>query len=232
MYFLFTFAANATNKPLGLNDVDAGRDEKRLDAHIDETRDGRGSVVRVQCRQHEVAGERRLDGDLCRFEITDLADEDDVGILTQEGAKRGGKIEPDLLFHLDLIDALQVKFDRILGRHDICFRGVQRLQGRIKRIRLTRTRRSRDQNHPIRVGDRTLEFLKALRLEPELCHVEHQLVFIKQTKHDLFAKERGECRYTKIELARTVVDLDLDLDASVLRQAFLGNVELRHDLET
>ena len=31
--------------------------------------------------------------------------------------------------------------------------------------------------------------LQALRLKPEAGHVEHQLVFIKQTKHDLFTKQ-------------------------------------------
>src|SRR6185369_8108147 len=41
-----------------------------------------------------------------------------------------------------------------------------------------------------------------------------------------------QCRNAEIQFTRAVVDLDLDLDAAVLRQALLGDVELRHDLET
>ena len=89
-----------------------------------------------------------------------------------------------------------------------------------------------NEHHSVRIGDRPLEFFETLLLKTELGHVEHQLVFVEQTKHDLFAKERRQGRNTKIEFARAVVDLDLDLDAAVLRQAFLGNIEFRHDLET
>ena len=73
---------------------------------------------------------------------------------------------------------------------------------------------------------------ETLLLKTELGHIEHQLVFIKQTKHDFFAEKRRQGRNAEIEFARAIVDLDLDLDASVLRQAFFGNVELRHDLQT
>jgi hypothetical protein len=45
-------------------------------------------VVRVQRREHEVAGQRRLHGDLRRLEIAYLADHDDVGILAQDRAQR------------------------------------------------------------------------------------------------------------------------------------------------
>ena len=54
-----------------------------------------GRVVGVQRREHEVAGERRLDGDLRRLEVADFADEDDVGVLAQEAAQRGGEVEAD-----------------------------------------------------------------------------------------------------------------------------------------
>src|SRR5205085_10388776 len=40
------------------------RSEERFDAHVHETVDRRRRVVRMQRRQHEVAGERGLDRDL------------------------------------------------------------------------------------------------------------------------------------------------------------------------
>ena len=53
-----------------------------------------GRVVGVQRREHQVAGERGLDGDLGGLEVADLADHDDVGVLAQEGAQRGGEVQP------------------------------------------------------------------------------------------------------------------------------------------
>ncbi len=68
-------------------------------------------------------------------------------------------------------------------------------------------------------------------LEAELRHVEHQLLLVEQAEHDLLAEERGERGDAEVELARAAVDLELDLDAAVLRQALLGDVELGHDLD-
>jgi len=50
-----------------------------------------GRVVSVERGQKQVAGERGLDADLRRFKVANLAHEDDVGILTKEGAKGGGE---------------------------------------------------------------------------------------------------------------------------------------------
>src|SRR5687767_7420910 len=104
MHFFFAILTDAPDEPLSLDDVDAGCDEERLDTHVDQTRDGRRCVICVKRGQHKVTRERGLDGDLCGLEVTDLTDEDDVRILTKERAKGGGKVQSDLLFHLDLID--------------------------------------------------------------------------------------------------------------------------------
>ena len=57
---------------------------------------GAGGVVRVDRGEHEVTGERRVDRDLDRLLVADLADHDDVGILAEEGAERAREREPDL----------------------------------------------------------------------------------------------------------------------------------------
>src|SRR5258708_6181431 len=108
-----------------------------------------------------MARESRLDRYLGSFEVTDLTDEDDVRILTQERAKSGSEVQSDLLFHLHLVDAVQVEFNRILGGHDIGFARIQGLQGGIKRVRFTGTGRPSDQNHSIRIRNVPFEFLKA-----------------------------------------------------------------------
>ena len=53
-------------------------------AHVHQTVDAARRVVGVQRREHEVARERRLDGDRRRLAVADFADEDDVGVLPQE----------------------------------------------------------------------------------------------------------------------------------------------------
>ena len=73
----------------------------------------------MQGREYEVTGECGFDGDLRRFKVANLTDQNDVGILAQEGAKSGGEVQPDLFFHLHLVDARQIELDRVFRRHDI-----------------------------------------------------------------------------------------------------------------
>jgi len=40
----------------------------------------------VERRKDQVPGQRRLDGDLGRLRVPDLAHHDDVGVLSQDGA--------------------------------------------------------------------------------------------------------------------------------------------------
>ena len=48
----------------------------------------------VQRREHEVAGERRLDGDAGGLGVADLADEDDVGVLAQDRLSPPANVRP------------------------------------------------------------------------------------------------------------------------------------------
>ena len=97
----------------------------------------------MQRREHEVAGERRLDRDLRGLEVADFADEDDVRVLTQEAAQRGGEVEADVLAHLHLVDAHQVELDRVLGGHDVRLGRVDARDRRVERVRLARSGRAR-----------------------------------------------------------------------------------------
>ena len=74
-----------------------------------------------------MTGECSFDGDFRCFEVADFADEDDVGILAQEGPEGGRKVQSNLLLHLYLVDAKQVEFDRIFGGHDVRVDRIQRL---------------------------------------------------------------------------------------------------------
>ncbi len=58
--------------------------------------------------QDEVPGQRGTHRDLCGLQIAGLADEDDVGVLAQEGSEDGGECPPDAVVDLDLVHALEV----------------------------------------------------------------------------------------------------------------------------
>ena len=51
----------------------------------------RDDVRRVERREHEVARLGRLERDVHRHLVADLADEDDVGVLAKRGAERVGE---------------------------------------------------------------------------------------------------------------------------------------------
>src|ERR1700752_19481 len=71
---LLAIGAEPARQPLGNDQAHRARDGVWLDAHVDETRQSLGGVVRVQRRQHQVAGLRCLDRDLGRLEVADFAD--------------------------------------------------------------------------------------------------------------------------------------------------------------
>ena len=72
----------------------------------------------MQCTENQVSSQRSLDSDLGRFLVADFTDEDDIRCLSQHGPDNPGEVEPDVMPDLNLIDARQVIFDRVLGRDD------------------------------------------------------------------------------------------------------------------
>ena len=103
--------------------------EEGLDAHLGEPGDRRRRVVGVQRREDEVAGQRRLDRDLGRLAVADLADHDHVGVRAQHRAQAAGERRgPAFEVHLDLVDARQLVLDRVLDRDDVALGLVDRVE--------------------------------------------------------------------------------------------------------
>ena len=173
-------------------------------------------------------GERGADADLRGLEVARLTNEDHVGVLTEEGAERGRECPADVFVDLNLVDALQVVLDRILGRHDVHVRRVDGVDARVERGGLAGSGRSSDQHHAVRLVDRGVELVEAPVVEAELRQIELQRLLVENSENRLFAEDRGECRDAEIDLAIAVAELD----AAVLRQPALGDVEVRHDLQT
>ncbi len=197
-------------------------------AHVGEARQCLRRVVGVQRGEYQVAGLRRLDGDLGRFQIPYLADHDHVRILSQKGAQRVGEGEPDLRIDVDLIDAGHVDLGRIFRCRDVALRRIEDIEAGIERDGLSRTGRSGDQNHSIGLGQRIEVELFLLFVVTQRVDAELGAAGVENPQHDLFAIERGAGVDTKVDGASFG---DLQLDAAILRNAALGDVHPRHDLD-
>ena len=133
--------------------------QERFNAHVGQARDGTGRIVGVQSGQHQVTCHGGLDGNLRGFKIANLANHDDVRVLSQNGAQGLGKGQINFGIDLRLTHARQLIFNRVFHRHDVAARGVQTLQCRIQRGGFARASRACDQNQAMRLGDQLLEAL-------------------------------------------------------------------------
>ena len=153
------------------------------------------------------------------------------GSWRRKRAQRGGEVEADLVLDLDLVDPGQVELHRVLGGHDVGVGLVERGDRGVERVGLARSGGARDQHDAVGLGDRALEALERVRLEAQLGHVQHELRLVEQPQHDLLAPEGGQRGDAEVHVAAAVLDLEADLDAAVLGQALLRDVQLGHDLD-
>ncbi len=175
-----------------------------------------------------MAGLRRLDGNFGGFQIANFTHHHHVRILPQEGAQGAGEGEPCLGVDLHLVDAGQVDLHRIFGGGDVHLGGVENIEAGIERDGFTRAGGAGHQDHPLRLG----EGAQVLRLLPvvkaELLDIEPRRRGVEQTDHDLLPPHGGQGVDPHIH---RLVTRQLQLDAAILRQPPLGDIEPRHYLE-
>src|SRR5262249_49276468 len=127
--------------------------------------------VRVQSREHHVPGERRLNGNLCRFQVADLADEDLVRVLPQDGPQGAGEGQIDLVVDLALDQAVNFVLDRVLGGDDLVCNDVQLAERRIQSRRLAGPGRSGDEGNAVGLGDDLPELRQHVLRHTDLVQV-------------------------------------------------------------
>ncbi len=120
--------AQHANQPLRQYAKQAGGQKIGLDAHVGQTRHGARRVVGMQRCQHQMAGKRRLHGNLRRFQIADFTDHDHVRILAQQRAQRPGETQVDTRIYLRLRHAVERVFDGVFDGHHIDAGAVQTRQ--------------------------------------------------------------------------------------------------------
>src|SRR3954452_22354880 len=129
--------------------------------HVDDSVDGLGAVLRVQRGEHQVAGfsgrQRRRD----RLEVAHLADQDDVRVLAQrclQAKPEALSVGADLALVDDAALVRVQELDRVLDREDVLVAlGVDQVDHRRERGRLTRAGRAGDEHEPARLLRELLE---------------------------------------------------------------------------
>src|SRR5438874_1599422 len=148
----------------------------------------------MQSGEHQVTGQSRLYADFRSFEVADLADKNNIGVLAEEGAQRSGEVQAYLLFHLHLVDSTQLKLDGILRGHDVGVYGVQGGDGGIQGVGFPGTRRTGHQHHAVGFHDVAVESFQRRRFETELGHVQAE-VFLVDRKSTRLNSSHVEISY-------------------------------------
>ena len=129
--------------------LECGGQKERFDTHINQTTDGTGRAVCMEGRVNKVTGERRLDGDSCSFNISNLTDENNVRILSKNCSQARGEGQSNICININLDESRHFVFDWIFGGDEFFF-GIQSLHdGGVERGGFSATGRTRDENDSV-----------------------------------------------------------------------------------
>ena len=115
-----------------------------------------------------MAGERGLEGELGGLLVADLADEDDVGVLAQDGAQAAAEGQPGALVHLHLGDAGDLHLDRVLERDDVAAGLVDLEQRGVQRAGLAGPGRAGDEDQALRREQRGAQGGELVRVQADV----------------------------------------------------------------
>ena len=203
-------------------------DHVPLHAHVLKTDDGGERVIRVQGRKDHVARDGRADRDGRRLGIAGLADHDDIGVLTQQGAQAALKGQARNVVDLRLVDAGQIALDRVLDRRDIDLPLGDGLQDHVERCRLAGTCRPGQVDDAVGAVEQRQKPPVGLIVHAEVVGVFNVGVAGQDTQHGLLAKDGRQDRDADVDVG---AGLKPGAEMPVLRDAVLGNVKVGHDLD-
>src|SRR5215469_8110029 len=232
--FFRTLAVGAddTHKTLGQDAVQRGDEVVRFDPHVDETPYHIGYVVGVNRRKDQVAGQRRLNGDLRRFLVADFADHDFVGVVAQNGTQPAGKRQALLFVDGNLGNTSELVFDGVFNRHNFVFVRLNLVNGRIQCGGLAGAGRSRNEHHPVRLADVAAKTLRlgigiADDVQRQLLELLREGLLVQNAEYRVLTVACGHDRDAQVDVAPLV----LHAKASVLGNTALGNVQIAEYLD-
>ena len=130
--------------------------------------------------------------------------------------------------HLNLVDALDLVFHRVLDGDDLAARIVEDAEHGGERGGLAAAGGTRDHDHAMRVLDLLAHHRKVSRREAEPVDVRRLGVGAQEADGDAFAVDGRHGRHADVVFALG----DAQPGAAILRQALLGDVEVGENLET
>ncbi len=175
-----------------------------------------------------MAREARLDRDLRRFQVANFPDHDDIGILAKNRPQTSGEGHVRPLVDLRLPYSGQVVFDRILYRKDIHGPRAEFGQRRVQGGCLARAGRAGHEKDAVWTMDHFAQQLEHVPAHAEVWQGKPSRLFVQDAQDDPLSVGRRQCRDADIHFAAA----DAQWNPAILGNAFLGDIELRHYLDT
>ncbi len=148
-----------------------------------------------------MACKRSLNGDFRCFPLSNLADHDDVRILSQHVLEHFSERQPDPFSNFILIDDIYLILNRVLDRDDILLDGVEVVQRRIETRRLTASRGPRYQNEPEPLAELPFVGGQVLHGHAELLDIEYRLILIEHAQDDLLAMQARQGAESQVHIS-------------------------------
>ena len=183
-------------------------------------------------RQHQVAGERRLNGNLSRFGIPDFADHNLVRIMTKNRPQPSRKRQPFFLVDRNLHHARELILDRILNGNQLIFERVHFGNRGIQGGGLSTSCRAGDQDHAVGAGDGPPEPFQVLLIEsqpvePQRRYTGRDGLSIQDSDDHRFAEHARQDRDTEVHH----LSIQSHAKTAVLRHTAFRNIQFGYDLE-
>ena len=173
-----------------------------------------------------MTGERCLDSDLRRLQVTHFAHQNDVRILTKEAAQETRKGQFLINVHLALNEAFDVIFHRVLGGENLGLDVIQLIESGVQRSGLAGTGRTSDDDNSVGLIDERAQFLKVIIAQADAVQRELHVGTVKNTEHHALTEHGGKHSDAQVNGP----GIKAHFHATVLRQAAFRNIELGQDL--
>jgi hypothetical protein len=181
----------------------------------------------MQGRQDEMPRQACLNGNLRSLDIADLANHDDIRILSKNGPQRLGKRQVRTRIDLNLPYSGKFVLDGILDCHYVQCLRIESSYRRIQRRRFAGSGRASDKDDPMRLMHKAINSLSDRKIHTKRPKIQLLRILVQQAKHHPLAMIRRNRRHSNIYRSPR----NPDSDSAILRHSPFRYVEIRHNLD-